>query len=297
MRPIDDTHFAEPNFLRRPTMRQDGGRDQRELSTTRLDMLIVGQGFGGMYMLHRARGMGLNVRAIEAGDDVGGTWYWNRYPGARCDVMSIDYCYSFSDEIMQEWTWSEQFAAQPEILGYARWVADKLDLRRDVQFETRATSLVYDDARALWTIETDRGDLFEATYLVMATGPLSIPKGLDIPGAGRFNGEVYLSGRWPHHAVDFAGKRVGVIGTGSTGIQIVPVVAEQAKELVVFQRTPSFTLPMRNRQLGAEYVAQIKAHYSELREVAKVTFTGGVRPVSTRPVFSIPVDEREGLME
>jgi cation diffusion facilitator CzcD-associated flavoprotein CzcO len=278
-------------------MRQDGGRDQRGQRTTRLDMLIVGQGFGGMYMLHRARGMGLNVRAIEAGDDVGGTWYWNRYPGARCDVMSIDYCYSFSNEIMQEWTWSEQFAAQPEIFAYARWVADKLDLRRDVQFETRATSLVYDDSRAIWTIATDRGDLFEVTYLVMATGPLSIPKGLDVPGAERFSGDVYLSGRWPHHTVDFAGKRVGVIGTGSTGIQIVPVVAEQAKQLVVFQRTPSFTLPMRNRKLGADYVAQIKAHYSELREIAKASFTGGVRPVSTRPVFSVPADERERLME
>jgi cation diffusion facilitator CzcD-associated flavoprotein CzcO len=274
-------------------MRQERGRDK----ITRLQMLVVGQGFGGMYMLHRARSMGLDVRAIEAGNDVGGTWYWNRYPGARCDVMSIDYCYSFSQEIMQAWTWSEQFAAQPEILAYAHWVAEKLDLRRDVQFETRATSLAYDDKRALWMIETDRGDVFEVTYLVMATGPLSIPKGLDVPGADRFKGEIYLSGRWPHRPVDFRGKRVGVIGTGSTGIQIVPVVAEQAEQLVVFQRTPSFTLPMRNRKLDAEYVAQIKANYAELREVAKNTLTGGVRPVSSRPLFSVTVDERERLME
>ena len=262
----------------------------------RLDALIVGQGFGGMYMLHRARGMGLNVVAIEAGDDVGGTWYWNRYPGARCDVMSIDYCYSFSNELMQEWTWSEQFAAQPEIWAYAKWVADKLDLRRDITFKTRATSLAFDEPRQLWRVQTDRGDIFEVTYLIMATGPLSIPKGLDVRGHERFKGNIYLSGRWPHHPVEFAGKRVGLIGTGSTGVQIAPVVAEQADQLFVFQRTPSFTLPMRNRPLDADYVAQIKEHYPELRAIARNTATGGVRATSTRPVFSIPVAERERLM-
>ncbi len=263
----------------------------------RLDALIVGQGFGGMYMLHRARDMGLSVHALEAGGDVGGTWYWNRYPGARCDVMSIDYCYSFSDEIMQAWTWSEQFASQAEILRYAHWVADKLDLRRDITFDTRATSFVFDDAQRLWRVTTDRGDVFEVTYLIMATGPLSIPKGLDVPGRDRFRGDIYLSGRWPHHAVDFSGKRVGLIGTGSTGVQITPVVAEQAGQLFVFQRTPSFTLPMRNRPLDADYVAQIKEHYPELRAIARNSTTGGIRATSTRPVFSVPVAERERLME
>ena len=262
-----------------------------------LDALVVGQGFGGMYMLHRARGMGLDVLAIEAGDDVGGTWYWNRYPGARCDVMSIDYSYSFSDDIQQAWTWSEQFAAQPEIWAYAKWVAGTLDLRRDIRFQTRATSVTFDDVRQLWRVTTDRGDMFEVTYLIMATGPLSVPKGLDLPGRELFAGEIYLSGRWPHRPVDFTGKRVGVIGTGSTGIQIVPVVAEQADRLVVFQRTPSFTLPMRNKKLDADYVAQIKAHYPKLRAVARNTFNGGVRPVSTRPVFSVPAAECERLME
>lgn len=271
--------------------------DGVKAAARRLDTLIVGQGFGGMYMLHRARGMGLNVLAIEAGDDVGGTWYWNRYPGARCDVMSIDYCYSFSNEIMQEWTWSEQFAAQSEIWAYAKWVADKLDLRRDIKFNTRATSLTFDATRQVWDVKTDRGDLFEVTYVVMATGPLSIPKGLDVPGQERFKGEIYLSGRWPHSPVDFAGKRVGLIGTGSTGVQITPVVAEQARELVVFQRTPSFTFPMRNRKLDADYVAQIKQHYPELRAFARNTATGGVRATSTRPVFSVPAAERERLME
>ena len=263
----------------------------------RLDALVVGQGFGGMYMLHRARGMGLDVLAIEAGGDVGGTWYWNRYPGARCDVMSIDYCYSFSNEIMQEWTWSEQFAAQAEIWAYAKWVADKLDLRRDIKFGTRATAMSFDDNRQLWEIKTDRGDIFEVTYLIMATGPLSIPKGLDVPGAERFKGDIHLSGRWPQHNVDFAGKRVGLIGTGSTGVQIAPVVAAQAGHLFVFQRTPSFTLPMRNRPLEADYVAQIKEHYPELRALARNSTTGGIRAISTRPVFSVPVTERERLME
>ncbi|MBY8822641.1 flavin-containing monooxygenase [Sphingomonas colocasiae] len=263
----------------------------------RLDALVIGAGFGGMYALHRARGMGLDVLAIEAGDDVGGTWYWNRYPGARCDVMSIDYSYSFSDEIQQEWTWSEQFAAQPEIFAYARFVADTLDLKRDIHFGTRATAIEYDDDACLWRITTDRGDLFEATYCLMATGPLSVPKQVDIPGADRFGGELYLSGKWPHHPVAFAGKRVAVIGTGSSGIQIVPVVAEQAAHLHVFQRTPSFTLPMRNRPLDPDFVGHIKRHYPGLRAVARHSLTGGVRPISSRPLFSVSPEERERLME
>jgi len=262
-----------------------------------LDVLVIGAGWGGMYALHLMRKKGYRVKAIEAGGNVGGTWYWNRYPGARCDVMSIDYSYSFSDEIQQEWVWSEQFAAQPEILAYANFVADKLDLRRDIAFNTRARSVVWDDARRLWVIETERGDRFEVTWCIMATGPLSVPKGLDIPGAADFKGETYLAARWPHTPVDLAGKRVGLIGTGSTGIQIVPVVAEQCGTLHVFQRTPSFTLPMRNRRLEPDYVAQIKAHYPALRQIARHTPTGGVRPVSTRPFFSIPAAEREALME
>jgi cation diffusion facilitator CzcD-associated flavoprotein CzcO len=258
---------------------------------------LIGMGFGGMYALHRLRGMGLAVKAIEAGDGVGGTWYWNRYPGARCDVMSIDYCYSFSNEIMQEWTWSEQFAAQPEILRYANWVADKLDLKKDTYFETRAASVAYDDDRKLWRVETEKGAVFEATYVVMATGPLSQPKDLDIPGAASFQGKIYQAQRWPHHEVPLAGKRIGVIGTGSSGIQIVPVVAEVASHLHVFQRTPSFSLPMRNRKLEPEYVAQIKAHYPHLRAIARTTPNGGLRPVSTRPLFSVPEAERRKIMD
>ena len=263
----------------------------------RLDALVIGMGFGGMCMLHMAREAGLSVHAIEAGDDVGGTWYWNRYPGARCDVMSIDYSYSFLNEIQQEWTWSEKFAAQPEIFAYARFVANKLDLHRDTSFKTRATGIAWDDTRRLWTVETDTGEVYEASYCIMATGPLSVPKGIDIPGRETFTGDIYLSGRWPQHPVDFSGKRVGIIGTGSTGIQAVPVVAEQAAHLHVFQRTPSFTIPMRNHPLTAEYMAQIKAHYPRLRTIARSTHTGGVRPVSTRPMFSVSKEEAQRLLE
>ena len=262
-----------------------------------LDAFVVGAGFGGMYALHKLRAMGLRVRAIEAGGGVGGTWYWNRYPGARCDVLSIDYSYSFSHEVQQEWTWSERFAAQPEILAYADWVADKLDLKRDIAFETRAAAVTYDDERKLWRIETECGRVFEATFCIMATGPLSVPKGLDIPGASSFTGETYLTARWPHHPVEFAGKRVGVIGTGSSGIQVVPVVAQQAGHLHVFQRTPSFTLPQRNAPLAPEYVAQVKAHYDDLRVITRTSYSGGTRPATTRPLFSIPRDELVDLME
>lgn len=264
---------------------------------SRLDALVIGAGFGGMYAVHRLRAMGLSVQGLEAGNDVGGTWYWNRYPGARCDVMSIDYSYSFSDEIMQEWTWSEQFAAQPEILAYANWVADKLDLRRNISFGVRATRIEFDNERELWSVETDAGTIYEVTYLVMATGPLSVPKWLDIPGIEAFRGEIYQAQRWPHVPVDLAGKRIGVIGVGSTGIQIVPAIAEQAAALTVFQRTPSFTLPMRNRRLEPDYVSQIKAHYPYLRAQARNTAIGGVRPITSRPLFSVPAADRQKLME
>lgn len=262
----------------------------------RVDAFVVGTGFGGMYALYRLREMGLTVKAIEAGDGVGGTWYWNRYPGARCDVLSIDYCYSFP-EIQQEWTWTERFAPQPEILAYANFVADKLDLRRDIQFETRARAIRYDDKRKMWRIETEAGETFETAYCIMATGPLSAPKGIDIAGAERFRGQTYLSARWPKHEVDLAGKRIGLIGTGSSGIQIAPVVAEVADHLFVFQRTPSFSLPMRNVKLDPEFVTQIKEHYPEIREIARMSYTGGSRPVISRPFFSVSVKERNALME
>jgi len=263
----------------------------------RLDVVVVGAGFGGMYAVYKFREMGLKITGIEAGGDVGGVWYWNRYPGARCDLMSVDYSYSFSPEIEQEWTWSEQFADQKEILSYANFVADRLDLRKHIRFNTRVTSAVWDETAKLWKITTDRGDTIEAKYCVMATGPLSVPKDPEIPGIEKFKGRLLRAQKWPHEPVSFSGKRVGVIGTGSSGIQIVQEVGRQAGELFVFQRTPSFTLPMRNHKLAPDYVAEIKRNYPGMREAARNSPNGGVRPVTTRPFFSIVPSQREQIME
>ncbi|MFS2098772.1 flavin-containing monooxygenase [Variovorax sp. Varisp85] len=263
----------------------------------RVDVVVVGAGFGGMYATYRFREMGFRVQGFEAGGDVGGVWYWNRYPGARVDLPSIDYSFSFSPEIEQEWTWSEQFAAQPELLKYINFVADRLDLRRHIQFKTRVTRAVWDEARKLWTVTTGRGDTYEATYCIMATGPLSIPKDPEIPGIDRFKGQLLRAAKWPHQPVGFAGKRVGVIGTGSTGIQIVQEVGKEAGELFVFQRTPSFTMPMRNEVLEPDYVAEVKRNYASIRESARNSAVGGVRPQSTRAFFSVTPRQRQQLLE
>ncbi|MFY8048429.1 MAG: flavin-containing monooxygenase [Erythrobacter sp.] len=269
----------------------------RSAVTITVDALVVGAGFGGMYALHRLREMGLRVIGVEAGDNVGGVWYWNRYPGARCDLMCVDYSYGFSDEIQQEWTWSEQFAGQPEILAYANFVADKLDLRRDYLFETRVESAVWDEASERWQATTNRGDHITAIFCIMATGPLSVPKDPEFPGLADYKGELLRAAKWPHTPVSFAGKRVGLVGTGSSGIQIVPVVAEEAAELHVFQRTPSFTMPMRNTRLDPDYVAELKRNYQAIRAVARASHLGGVRPVTSRPFFSITPAQRQRVME
>ncbi|MES2508460.1 MAG: NAD(P)/FAD-dependent oxidoreductase [Pseudomonadota bacterium] len=263
----------------------------------RLDMVIVGGGFGGMYATYKFREMGLKIQSFEAGGDLGGVWYWNRYPGARVDLPSIDYSYSFSPEIEQEWTWSEQFAAQPELLRYIDFVATRLDLRKHFQFKTRITSSVWDEERQLWTVETDRGDRYEAPFCVMATGPLSVPKVPDIPGVEKFKGRLLHAARWPHEPVSFAGLRVGVIGTGSTGIQIVQDVGPHAGELFVFQRTPSFTMPMRNVPLKPDYVDEVKRNYAGIREAARNSTVGGTRPQSTRAFFSVTAEQRQALLE
>jgi cation diffusion facilitator CzcD-associated flavoprotein CzcO len=266
-------------------------------SIQRLDMVIVGGGFGGMYAIYKFREMGLKIQGFEAGGDLGGVWYWNRYPGARVDLPSIDYSFSFSPEIEQEWTWSEQFAAQPELLRYIDFVATRLDLRKHYQFNTRVTSAVWDEQRKLWTVKTDRGETFEATYCVMATGPLSIPKEPDIPGVKNFKGRLLHAARWPHEPVSFGDKRVGVIGVGSTGIQIVQELGPQAGELFVFQRTPSFTMPMRNVPLTPDYVAEVKRNYAGIREAARNSAVGGTRPQSTRAFFSVTPEQRQELLE
>ena len=263
----------------------------------RLDVVVVGAGFGGLYAAYKFREMGLQVQGFETGGDVGGVWYWNRYPGARVDLPSIDYSFSFSREIEQEWTWSEQFAAQPELLAYFNFVADRLDLRKHFQFNTRVTRAVWDEDKAVWSVTTNRGETFEATYCVMATGPLSIPKDPEIPGIERYKGELLRAAKWPHTPVSYAGKRVGVIGTGSSGIQIVQEIGPQVGELFVYQRTPSFTMPMRNQKLEPDYVAEVKRHYPVMREIARNSAVGGLRPQSTRAFFSVTPSQRQVLLE
>ncbi|MCR5859186.1 NAD(P)/FAD-dependent oxidoreductase [Mesorhizobium sp. J428] len=262
-----------------------------------MDVIVVGAGFGGMYATYKFREMGKNVVSIEAGGDVGGVWYWNRYPGARCDLMSVDYSYGFSPEIEQEWTWSEQFAGQPEILAYANFVADKLDLRKHYLFNTRVVSAVWNEATKVWRATTDKGEVLEAPYCIMTTGPLSIPKDPDIPGIDKFKGLLLRAQTWPHEPVSFEGKRVGLIGTGSTGIQVVQEVGRKAGELFVFQRTPSFTLPMRNHVIDADYAAEMKRNYRAMREAMRNNPTGGTRPATTRPYFSLPPQQRQQVME
>ena len=229
------------------------------------DAVVVGAGFAGLYMLHRLREAGFSVRAFEAGGDVGGTWYWNRYPGARCDVESMEYSYSFCEALQQEWEWSQRYAGQPEILRYANHVAERFDLRRDITFRTRVTRAVFDEYAARWRIGTDTGTRVTARFLIMATGCLSSANTPEFPGRDSFRGETYHTGRWPHEEVSFAGKRVGVVGTGSSAIQAIPVIAEQAATLTVFQRTPNYSIPARNAPLDAAFAREIKAEYADFR--------------------------------
>jgi cyclohexanone monooxygenase len=239
-----------------------------------LDVVVVGAGFAGLYMLHRLRGLGFSVRVFEAGGGVGGTWYWNRYPGARCDVESVDYSYSFSPELEKEWTWTERYATQPEILSYLEHVADRFDLRRDIQFDTRIASAHFDEAAGRWALETEGGEAVSATYCVMATGCLSSTKVPEVPGVDSFAGPTFHTGRWPHEPVDFTGQRVGVIGTGSSAIQSIPHIARQAESVVIFQRTPNFSVPAWNHPLDPEYVAEVKATYPERRELCRQSQAG-----------------------
>ncbi len=247
------------------------------------DVVVIGAGFGGLYALHRFRDdLGLDVRVFERGSDVGGTWYWNRYPGARCDVESMFYSYSFSPELEQDWEWTERFPAQPEILAYAGHVADRFDLRRDISLETSVVSAAYDPEDGTWLVITDRGEQVRAAYLVTAVGCLSSSRVPDFPGLETFAGQTHHTGRWPHDGVDLTGRRVAVIGTGSSGVQAIPVIAERAAHVTVFQRTPHYTIPARNRPLRADEVAAIKADYRRYRAESRIA-PGGV------PIFNPPV--------
>jgi cyclohexanone monooxygenase len=240
-----------------------------------LDLIIVGAGFAGMHMLHRARGLGLAARVFEAAGGVGGTWYWNRYPGARCDVESMQYSYQFSDELAAEWEWSERYSAQPEILKYANHVADRFDLRGNMQFDTRVETAHFDETSGRWNIATSDGGQWSAQFVVMATGCLSSANKPNIDGLDSFRGDTYHTGQWPHEGVDFTGKRVGVIGTGSSAIQSIPIMAAQADHLTVFQRTPNYMVPAHNGPLDQAYAAEVKADYGALRDRAR-TRPGGI---------------------
>jgi cyclohexanone monooxygenase len=257
------------------------------------DAVIVGAGFAGLYMLHRLRGLGLSARAYEAGDGIGGTWYWNRYPGARCDVESMDYSYSFSDELQQEWRWTERYASQPEILRYIEHVADRFDLRRDIQLATRVTSAVFDETTSRWTIHTDRGDHVSAQFCIMATGCLSDAQVPDFKGLETFEGRWYHTGRWPHEGVDFTGQRVGVIGTGSSAIQSIPIIARQAAHLFVFQRTPNFSIPAHNAPLDPDYEQRVKADYAGFRRRARESRIGFVVEWNEQSALAVSPEERE----
>jgi cyclohexanone monooxygenase len=238
-------------------------------SPDHLDVLIVGAGFAGIYMLYRARSLGLNARIIEAAGGAGGTWYWNRYPGARCDIESMQYSYQFDDDLQQSWDWSEKYASQAEILDYAQHVIERYDLAGSIQYNTRALSVHFDEQAARWSIGTSTGESISAQFCVMATGCLSSANLPDFPNKDKFAGPVYHTGQWPHEGVDFTGLKVAVIGTGSSAIQAIPEIASQAGHLTIFQRTPAFTVPAHNRPLTDEERASVKADYSNLRQRAK----------------------------
>ena len=262
-----------------------------------LDAVVVGAGFAGLYALHKLRAQGLLVRVIEAAPQLGGTWYYNRYPGARCDVESVDYCYSFSDELQQEWNWTEKYATQAEILRYLNWVADKLDLRRDIVLSTRVASAVLDETTLRWTLTTDAGEVLTARFCLMATGPLSAAMTPDFNGLDTFAGEIYHTAHWPDGDVDFTGKRVAVIGTGSSGIQAIPIIAEQAAHLYVFQRTPNYSIPAGNRPLSTEELDEIKAGYAERRRLSWRSGGGSPHITAQKPTMDFTPDERRSAFE
>ena len=259
-----------------------------------VDVVVVGAGFGGLYALHRLRGLGLSVRVVEAGSDVGGVWYWNRYPGARCDVESMQYSYGFDEALQQGWHWGERFAGQPEILAYARHVADRFKLRGDIQLDTRVTAAHWQDATGRWAVHTDAGQVLRARFCIMATGCLSAARRPEIAGQADFAGPILHTGHWPHEGVDFSGQRVGVIGTGSSGIQVIPEIARQALHLTVFQRTPNFSVPARNGPMDEAYERSWKDHYPALRKRAREETTSGtVYERSSHKALDVAPEQRQ----
>jgi cation diffusion facilitator CzcD-associated flavoprotein CzcO len=263
-----------------------------------LDALIIGAGFSGLYQLHALRDrLGLKALVLEQADGVGGTWYWNRYPGARCDSESHSYCYSFSDALSREWEWSERYPGHAEIRSYLSHVADRFDLRRDIRLGTRVVSARFDEAADLWRVSTATGDTLAARFLITAVGCLSTANVPAIPGLADFAGAWYHTGEWPHRGVDFRGKRVGQIGTGSTGIQAAPVIAETAAHLTVFQRTANYSVPARNAPLSADFKRYVRENAAAIREVMHGTPNGHPFTIADRSVFDVSAEERQTLYE
>ncbi len=265
-------------------------KQQRE---TTVDAVIVGAGFSGLYLLHRFRKLGLTTRVLERGGGVGGTWYWNRYPGARCDVESMQYSYSFDAELQQEWHWPEKFSAQPDILAYANHVADRFDLRKDIDFDVEVKAAHFNETTRRWRIETDKKDKITAQFFVMATGCISTAQTPNIEGLDNYQGNTYHTGNWPHEKIDFTGQRIAVIGTGSSGIQAIPVLAEEAAHVTVFQRTPNYSIPSQNEPMTSDYEASWKEKYPTLREEMRYTGHGSIKDLNDKPAMSVDEEERQ----
>ena len=261
------------------------------------DVIVIGAGLSGMYQLYRLREAGFSVRVVEAGSDVGGTWYWNRYPGARFDSESWSYGYSFSQALLDEWEWSEHFAAQPETLRYCKFVADKFDLRRDMEFNCRVSGARFDDAANQWEVVTENGMRLRGRFLVTAVGPLSVPTMPNIPGVDSFRGEAYHTARWPHEPVSFAGKRVAVIGTGATGVQLISEVAKTVGHLTVFQRRPNWCAPLHNSPIDPAEQPRIKASYPEVFEKCRQSATAFIHRADRRRALEASPAEREAFFE
>jgi cation diffusion facilitator CzcD-associated flavoprotein CzcO len=273
------------------------GRRESQISVLDYDAIIVGAGMSGLYQLYRLRELGLRVRVFEAGTNVGGTWYWNRYPGARFDSESYSYGYSFSKELLEEWEWSEHFAGQPETLRYLTYVADKFDLRRDIQLQSRVVAAIYDQDTPSWTITLEDGNRFRARFLITAIGPLSTPTLPRIEGRDSFEGQSFHTARWPREPVDFAGKRVAVIGTGATGVQTIQTVAGEVGHLTVFQRTPNWCAPLHNGKIDEDAQKRIKAGYPEMFARCQETFACFIHTPDSRGAFEVSDEEREAFYE
>ena len=266
-------------------------------STRNYDAIIIGAGMSGLYELHKLRQLGMRVLLLEAGTGVGGTWYWNRYPGARFDSESYSYSYSFSKELLEEWDWTEHFSPQPETLRYINHVADKFDLRRDIQFSSRVKSAHYQDTTCRWDITTESGEKFNTRLMITALGILSAPTLPNIPGVETFAGKSFHTSRWPHEPVDFTGKRIAVIGTGATGVQTIQEVAKTAGQITVFQRTPNWCAPLHNTKISPMEMARIKATYPEIFQRCMETFACFLHTPDPRGTFEVTPEEREAFWE